>query len=250
MNRQELKAFLEEKYRLYNQRSFIEQDPVSIPHRFSWKEDIEIAAFLSATIAWGQRPVIIKNAALLMRLMDDSPADFVRNFTSADLPPFRKFVHRTFNGTDCVFFLRALQNIYLHRGGLEKCFSGADAKISIHMFRKIFFSGQHPARSRKHISDPEKGAAAKRLNMFLRWMVRKDGAGVDFGIWKSISPANLMCPLDVHTGNIARKLGLLRRKQDDWKAVELLTGELRTFDASDPVKYDLSLFGLGAFEGF
>src|ERR1051326_4114900 len=245
MTSEQLKEFLGEKCELYNRPAFIESDPVSIPHLFTKKEDIEISGFLAATIAWGQRPTIIKNATRLVQWMDMSPHDFILNATEKDLAPFKKFVHRTFNGSDCIFFMRALKNIYTKRGGMENAFRGRDAKEAIAGFRKIFFSIKHPSRTLKHVSDPAAGSSAKRLNMFLRWMVRNDKRGVDFGTWNNLSPAQLMCPLDVHSGNVARKLGLLTRKQNDWKAVEELTANLRELDPSDPVKYDIALFGLG-----
>ena len=248
----ELKEFLEEKVNQYNRPSFIEHDPVSIPHHFSSKEDIEIAGFLAATIAWGQRPVIIRNANTLMELMDLSPYEFVLAASPKELKKLDKFVHRTFNGVDAKFFILALRNIYKKHGGMENVFSGnfSSAQNSIIHFRETFLSLKHDKRSDKHISDPASNSSAKRINMFLRWMVRRDNAGVDFGIWKSISPALLHVPLDVHVGNVARKLGLLERKQSDWKAVEELTARLRGFDKEDPVKYDFALFGLGIFEGF
>jgi len=248
--------FLEEKTALYNSAAFVESDPISIPHLFSKKEDIEIAGFIAATIAWGQRITILKNARSLVELMDDSPHQFITGFQNADLKRFKNFVHRTFNGIDCIYFFRALKNIYNKHGGLEKVFlSGlraedTDLKSSIIHARNIFFELPHQKRSEKHFSNPAAGSAAKRINMFLRWMVRKDKSGVDFGIWKSISPALLCCPLDVHSGRVARKLGLLSRKQNDWKAAAELTSMLRTFDPDDPVKYDIALFGLGVFEKF
>ncbi len=245
----EIKDLLEQKYQLYNTPVFIEHDPILIPHRFTRKEDIEIAGFLSATIAWGNRVSILKNAGQLMTLMEDSPFDFISNHSEKDRHRFKKFVHRTFNGTDCMYFLRALQHIYHRHGGLEQLFGLADpslmVKDRISGFRKVFFELSHPMRTHKHVSDPEKRSGAKRICMFLRWMVRKDKCGVDFGIWNNIAPSQLMMPLDVHTGNISRKLGILNRKQDDWQAVEELTTSLREFDPVDPVKYDFALFGMG-----
>lgn len=249
----ELKNFLDEKYDLYNRPSFIENDPIRIPHRFSLKEDIEIAAFFSATIAWGQRPTIIRNANRLMELMDNEPYRFIMGSEGSDWKRFAGFVHRTFQYTDVVYFLQSLQNIYRHKGGLEKVFSGKskkDMKDSIIHFREVFLEINTKTRTAKHIANVEKNASAKRINMFLRWMVRRDKQGVDFGLWKSISPSLLYCPLDIHSGRVARKLGLLTRQQDDWKAVNELTGNLRKFDPKDPVKYDFSLFGLGVFEKF
>jgi len=245
---QELHSFLEENYKRYNCPDFIGLDPISIPHKFTKKEDIEIAGFFSATIAWGQRPTIIRNANELMRRMDMAPCDFILNHTKKDLLQFKNFKHRTFNGIDCTFFIRSLQNIYKKHKSLEQAFSGNNAKNAITNFRKIFFSIPHPHRTGKHVSNPEANSSSKRLNMFLRWMVRKDNCGVDFGIWNNIKMSELMCPLDVHSGNVARKLGLLDRKQNDWKSVEELTSRLRAFDVNDPSKYDFALFGLGVFE--
>jgi uncharacterized protein (TIGR02757 family) len=254
MNSTQLRDFLETKYLQYNQPDFITTDPVSIPHQFKKKEDIEISAFLAATIAWGQRVTILKNAKLLLTMMDNSPHDFILNFKEEDAKPFEKFYHRTFNGHDARFFLTSLQNIYRHHGGLENVFKvnkkNKDVKEGIVQARKIFFQPDHFKRTEKHFSDPEQKSAAKRINMFLRWMVRKDKNGVDFGIWKSISPAQLICPLDVHSGRVARKLRLLKRKQNDWQSAEALTDKLKHFDPLDPVKYDFALFGLGVFEKF
>jgi uncharacterized protein (TIGR02757 family) len=247
---------LDEKAEFYNSPSFIELDPVSIPHRFSRKEDMEISAFLTATIAWGQRPVILKNAGSLLQRMDNAPYDFIRHFKSTDLSAFRDFVHRTFNGHDCIFFLQSLQHIYREKSSLENLFCEclapdglSDYKEAINGWRRFFFSLPHEARSLKHFAHPAEGSAAKRINMFLRWMIRNDKKGVDLGIWK-LNPALLTCPLDVHSARVARKLGLLRRKQNDWAAAAELTSHLKTFDPNDPVKYDFALFGLGVFEKF
>jgi uncharacterized protein (TIGR02757 family) len=251
LNHQELFNFLEEKYLLYNTPEFIKPDPVSVPHHFSKKEDIEIVGFLTAVISWGNRTSILNDASRLLQMMGDSPFDFITSFP--DFRSFGRFYHRTFNGEDCIFFLESLRNIYFHHGGLEECFSFSGRSgipASILNFRKIFLSIPHPARSEKHLPDPNKNSSCKRINMFLRWMVRSDKQGVDFGLWKKISPSELMCPLDVHSSNVARKLGLLSRKQNDWKAVEELTVNLRKFDPADPVKYDFALFGLGVFEKF
>ena len=252
MTKQELYEFLEEKHERYNRPEFIENDPISIPHLFNKKEDIEIAGFLTAVIAWGQRTTIINNAKKLMNLMEGSPYDFIINAQIADLGTFKNFAHRTFNGIDCVYFIKSLQNIYKNHGGLEAVFnrSGEDLKTAISGFRSIFFELPYPARTLKHISDPAANSAAKRINMFLRWMVRKDNRGVDFGIWDKIRMSRLYCPLDVHSGRVARKLGLLKRRQSDWKAVTELTGKLSEFDPADPVKYDFALFGLGVTERF
>jgi len=251
-----VKELLDEKYFQFNNKDFIETDPISIPHQFSKKEDIEIAALLVATIAWGQRVSIINNGNKLMRLMNREPHDFILNFSKKDAARFETFVHRTFNATDCVFFLNSLKQIYTKHNGLEHAFSGniskddKDVKNAITNFRELFLSTPHASRSDKHISNPTAKSSAKRLCMFLRWMVRKDKHGVDFGIWKSLNTAQLCLPLDVHTGNVSRKLGLLQRTQNDWQAVEEITEVLRGFDKKDPIKYDFSLFGLGAFEGF
>ncbi|MCX6239443.1 MAG: TIGR02757 family protein [Bacteroidia bacterium] len=252
---EELKNFLDEKYNQFNCTSFIESDPISIPRRFSRKEDIEIAAFLSATIAWGQRPTIIRNANQLMQLMDGEPYEFLTQTAIEDPERFDSFVHRTFNGIDCLYFMRALSSIYRKYGGLEKLFSDGFAidgtvKTAIIHFREQFLSFDPQHRTEKHIANPAKGSSAKRINMLLRWMVRPSVCGVDFGLWNSIPVSALMMPLDVHSGSVARKLGLLRRTQNDWQAVEELTTTLRLFDPSDPVKYDFALFGLGAFEKF
>ena len=250
MTKEELHLFLEEKHERYNRTDFISSDPISIPRQFSKTQDIEIAGFLAATIAWGQRPTIIKNANELMRRMDFSPHDFILNHTKKDLLRFKNFKHRTFNGTDCMFFVKSLNNIYKKHKSIEGAFKGNDVKSAITSFRKAFFSLSHFHRTEKHISNPDANSSAKRLNMFLRWMLRKDKRGVDFGIWNNIKMSKLMCPLDVHSGNVARKLGLLSRKQNDWQSVEELTGRLREFDSNDPVKYDFALFGLGVFEQF
>lgn len=244
-----------QEYLQFNNTSFIESDPISIPHLYSKKEDIEISAFITATIAWGQRKSIINNARKLMNLMDESPYDFILNAESSDLLKFKTFVHRTFNGSDCLFFISSLKNIYKNHQGIEACFNkgnkiGNDISAAIKYFRNIFFEIPHLDRVLKHVSDPSANSAAKRINMFLRWMVRKDNSGVDFGIWKQIKPNQLYCPLDIHTGNVSRKLGLLKRKTNDWKSVAELTKELKKFDNTDPIKYDFALFGLGAFDKF
>lgn len=251
----ELKEFLDEKAELYNTPSFIETDPLSIPHRYSRKEDIEIAGFLAATIAWGNRKSIVTNANRMMQMMDDAPYDFVIQHRPKDLKRLRGFVHRTFNEVDFECFIKSLRHIYSAHGGLEQVFSTGlqqhqNLQHSISQFKKVFFEIEHPERTRKHLSDPITGSSAKRINMYLRWMVRQDKKGVDFGIWKSISPSTLSIPLDVHTGNVSRKLGLLQRKQSDSKAVAELDEALRKMDPRDPVKYDFALFGLGAIEKF
>ena len=245
---EEVRKLLDKAVGLYNHVDFIENDPIQIPHRFSRKEDIEIAGFLSASIAWGQRKSIIKNANLLMDLMDNSPYQFLME--EKEFVRFNRFVHRTFNGIDCRFFLNSLKNIYQNYGGLEQVFTDGFQKNetifgALHHFRNLFLNMPHEARSRKHLSDVTTNSAAKRLNMFLRWMVRKDEQEVDFGLWKNMPMSALMLPLDVHTGDVGRSLGLITRKQNDWKTVEEITGILRTFDAQDPIKYDFALFGMG-----
>lgn len=254
--KEELKLFLEEKYRQYNKDFFIETDPVSIPHLFNERKDIEIAGFLTATIAWGQRPVILRNARELLIRMDNRPADFISSFTEADLKSFRSFKHRTFNYEDLILFLKSLKRLYRKYPSPEELLLEKITPNDIHLksaisnWRKEFFKSVTEGRSGKHFSDPERGSAAKRINMFLRWMIRKDEFGVDFGLWSKISPALLICPLDVHSGRVGRKLGLLKRRADDWKAAEELTDSLKKFDPADPVKYDFALFGLGVFERF
>ncbi|MGB1308603.1 MAG: TIGR02757 family protein [Oceanihabitans sp.] len=254
MKTAQLKEFLDTKVLQYNNPKFIESDPIQIPHQFLKKEDIEIAGFLTATIAWGNRKSIIKNANKMMCLLDNSPHDFVINHQEKDLEKLTTFVHRTFNGIDFIQFIKSLQHIYIKHNGLENVFaknaSTLSLQTSIHEFKKLFFEIEHSKRTQKHISDPLKNSAAKRINMFLRWMVRNDNAGVDFGIWKKLSPSLLSCPLDVHSGNVARKLGILKRKQNDAKALLELDVALRKLDAKDPSKYDFALFGLGVFESF
>ena len=254
MDQRELKEFLDEKVMLYNNPSFIESDPIQIPHLFSKKEDVEISGFLTAIISWGNRKMIIRNALKMMELLDNAPYDFIINHQKSDLKPFKNFVHRTFNSEDLYQFIKSLEHIYKKHQGLEKTLAIIGEKTTyieaIHNLKKIFFEIPHLQRTKKHISDPLKNSAAKRINMFLRWMVRNDQTGVDFGIWKTHNAANLSCPLDVHSGNVARKLALLSRKQNDWKAVTELDTNLRKLDHEDPVKYDFALFGLGVFEKF
>lgn len=254
MTKTELKDFLDAKVQEYNHPKFLEDDPLQIPHIFNRKEDIEISAFLTATIAWGNRKSIINNATRLMDLMGHAPYDFVMNHSEEDLERLSPFVHRTFNGIDLFYFVASLQNIYKNHGGLETIFTQHQTKDSmqptISKFKEVFFELPHLHRTTKHISDPNKGSAAKRINMFLRWMVRDNSTGVDFGIWKDLHPSQLSCPLDVHSGNVARKLKLLKRKQNDAKALMELDEKLRKLDSNDPVKYDFALFGLGVFEKF
>lgn len=254
MHSTDLQSFLDEKAAYYNQPVFIETDPLQIPHQFSVKEDIEIAGLLSATIAWGNRKMIIQNAQRMMELMGNSPYDFVLSHQEKDLKPLESFVHRTFNGVDFISFIKGLHHIYRNCGGLETVFAqhvqDNNLHHSIHHFKQRLFEVPHASRSHKHVADPLAGSAAKRLHLFLRWMVRNDHKGVDLGIWKSIPSSSLSCPLDVHSGKVARKLGLLTRSQNDFKAVQELDVNLRKLDPIDPVKYDFALFGLGVFEGF
>lgn len=253
---EQLREFLEEKYQQYNRTEFIETDPISIPHLFTKKEDREIMGFLTATLAWGQRPTILRNARKLALWMDDDPHAFILSFTPKDLKPFQSFVHRTFNGTDAMFFLKSLQRIYRKYGSIEAVFAeGLNQQKNslahgIHHFKNEFFTLNHASRTEKHVADPLRNSSAKRICMFLRWMVRKDKSGVDFGIWNSFSAAWLQPPLDLHSGSTARSLGLLTRAQNDWKAVEELGANLRKLNAEDPVKYDFALYGLGVFEEF
>lgn len=249
---EELKEFLDAKASQYEHPDFLDEDPLKVPHFFDLKEDIEISGFLTATIAWGNRKSIIQNAQRLMALMDMAPHQFVMQHRKSDLRPLSDFVHRTFNGTDLTYFITGLQNLYKRHEGLEGFFAkhaaGNSMQPAICRLKEVFFELPHPPRTVKHLPNPEKGSAAKRLNMFLRWMVRDSRAGVDFGLWKSVSPAQLSCPLDIHSGNVARRLGLLKRKQNDAKAVAELDAKLRQWDPDDPVKYDFALFGLGVFE--
>ena len=248
----DIRDYLNLKVEQYNNPDFIEDDPIKVPHMFKKKEDIEISAFLTSSIAWGNRKTIISNSLKMMDLMENDPYNFVINHSQNDLKKLMNFVHRTFNGFDFIQFIESLKHIYINRGGIENIFfeniKDESLHHSIHIFKKIFFEIDHTKRTMKHVSDPKKGSASKRINMFLRWMVRKDNKGVDFGIWDSIHPKYLSCPLDVHSGNVARRLGLLKRKQNDHKAVTELDSILRTFDKNDPVKYDFALFGIGVFE--
>jgi len=248
-NKTALKALLDRLADEWNVPGFISDDPISIPHRFSRQDDREIAAFFAATLAWGQRKSIIASTNRLMAAMDEAPADFVRNHSSKDLRPLKNFVHRTFQFEDLVCFLRFFRNHYAENQSLESAFTRNMTPDDLHTggaligFHDYFFSGPHAPRTRKHISTPARGSACKRLNMFLRWMVRQDRNGVDFGMWKQISPAQLLCPLDLHVQRAAITLGLLERSQADWKACLELSYQLRELDPTDPVRYDYALFG-------
>ena len=252
MKLNQLKFFLDEKAELYNQPKFIGTDPIQIPRKFILKEDIEIAGFLIASIAWGNRKSIINNGNKLLQIMGQSPHDFVMNYKAKS--PKYNFVHRTFNSDDLHYFFQALKHIYTKHGGLEEVFMKNQKEKflmpAIHNFKNLFFELPHLKRTEKHVSDPLKNSACKRINMYLRWMIRNDNNGVDFGIWKHLAPSKLSCPLDVHSGKIARELKLLKRKQNDAKAVLELDTKLRKLDPKDPVKYDFALFGLNAFEDF
>lgn len=255
----DLRDFLLEKAAAYERPDFIPDDPIAIPHRFSNKADIELAGFIAATLAWGQRKTILASAGAFMDRLDGAPGDFMQHATPADIRTAAKgFVHRTFQPRDAEVFLHALQSLVKDYGGLERAFvpdGEPSQEACLTIFHNRFFEaaaarGYEAGRTRKHVATPVRGSAAKRLNMYLRWMVRPSRRGVDFGIWHQISPSQLMVPLDVHTGNVGRKLGLLGRKQNDWRAVELLTAALREVDPDDPVRLDFALFGLGAIEQF
>lgn len=254
LSQSDIQNFLEEQYQKYCTSAYIETDPIQIPHLYSQKENIEIAGFLAATLAWGNRTAIIKSSKQLLQLFENSPIDFLLNANESELLRFNSFVYRTFNGIDAFYFILALQNIYHNHGGLEAVFTEGYRKdktiySALQYFRDVFFELEFPARTQKHIANVTKNSSCKRINMFLRWMVRDDGRGVDFGVWKKISVADLKMPLDLHSGKVARELGLLTRKQNDWKAVVELTEKLKQFDRNDPVKYDFALFGYSAFEG-
>ena len=253
LSKAELRDFLDAKVDEFNTVNFIEPDPISVPHRYSLKEDIEISSFLASSIAWGNRKMITKNGHRMMDLLGNAPFDFVMSHSEAQLKRLEGFVHRTFNGIDFTYFIQVLRHIYTHHGGLEAVFIKHQTEDSlqpaIHALHELFFEIPHPARTKKHVADPNKGSVAKRINMNLRWLCRKDKKGVDFGIW-DISPSKLSCPLDVHSGNVARKLGLITTPKNDKKALNELDLNLRSLDPLDPVKYDFALFGLGIFENF
>lgn len=245
-----LKPFLDRMVEKYNQIGFIENDPISIPHRFGKKQDIEIAAFFAAILAWGQRKTIINKCRQLMNMMDDTPHDFIVNHTTKDLQQLDGFKHRTFNAIDLRYFIRFLQRHYQQHSSLEAAFIPAsfngDMKSVLTHFHDYFFSlSNYPQRTQKHIATPARKSACKRLNMFLRWMVREDNCGVDFGIWSAIQPAQLICPIDVHVNRVANELGIICCKTADWQTAVELTNKLKVLDSEDPVKYDFALFGIG-----
>ena len=251
MKEKDLKDFLDRKVDEYNQPSFIKNDPISIPHLFTKKQDIEIAGFFAAIFSWGNRTTIIQKSKELIGLMDDAPYDFSLNHTAGDLKKLLRFKHRTFNTTDLLYFVEFLKSHYTNHVSLETAFTlhGKTMAEMLIGFHHYFFSLEHiPARTKKHIATPERKSSCKRINMFLRWMVRNDNKGVDFGIWKNISPSQLICPLDLHVVRVAKRLNILQRKQTDWQAAVELTEYLRTLDNKDPVKYDFALFGMGVNE--
>lgn len=257
MNYSQLKTFLDQKVEEYNNPGFIIHDPVSIPHLFTKKQDIEIAGFWAAILAWGQRVTIINKCKELFALMDNAPHQFIIEHEESDLKRFLNFKHRTFNATDTLYFIEFFKWYYSQHDSLEDAFltgmSADDHTIEqglVHFHHSFFSLPDHSQRTRKHIATPERKSACKRINMFLRWMVRKDDCGVDFGLWSKIDPAQLICPCDLHVDRVARKLGLIKRKQTDWQTATELTGRLKEFDPADPVKYDFALFGLGIEEKF
>lgn len=247
-------SLLNNKVLEYNRPNFIDSDPISIPHKFIEQKDIEISAYLTSIISWGRRPAILKGANRLMGLMGYEPYNFIMNAGQVELKQLQGFVYRTFNSDDLLFIIEAMKNLYSNYTSMEELANKSftknnDIKDVIIDIRKELLKTDHLKRSEKHLANPESGSAAKRINMFLRWMIRQDNNSVDFGIWENIPQSALMIPLDVHSGNIARQLGLLTRRQNDWKAVEELTFKLREFDPHDPIKYDFALFGIGVFEG-
>lgn len=265
MNKNDLREFLDGKVEEYNQHSFILHDPISIPRLFTKKQDIEIAGFFAAVFSWGNRVTIINKSKELMQLMDNAPFDFCLNHSPKELIKLSGFTHRTYNATDLLYFIDFFKTHYQKNKSLETAFTPHPQPLSINdegsntpivevalkYFYHYFFSLEHvPARTRKHIATPERRSSCKRLNMYLRWMVRQDDKGVDFGIWKNISPSQLICPVDLHVARVARQLGILKRKQTDWHAALELTEYLRTLDKDDPVKYDFALFNLGIIEKY
>jgi uncharacterized protein (TIGR02757 family) len=257
MNQKNLKEFLDKKVDEYNQPFFISNDPICIPHQFSKKQDIEIAAFFAAIFSWGNRTTIIQKSKELMALMGNAPHDFCMNHNAKELKLLLQFKHRTFNTTDLLYFIEFLKFYYLNNDSMEIAFtkwinkSDKTIENGLTNFYHYFFSlTDAPARTRKHIASPEKKSSCKRLNMFLRWMVRDDNKGVDFGIWKNISPSQLVCPIDLHVARVAKRFGFIERNQADWQSALQLTEHLRILDKNDPVKYDFALFGLGVMEHY
>lgn len=253
MNKKIILRLLDQKVRQYNQPAFIAQDPIAIPHQYSQPADIEIAGFFAATFAWGNRTTILNKSRELLQRMDNAPYQFITGHRERDLKKLLPFKHRTFQETDLLYFIQFLRHHYSHHSSLEAAFCRSKGTMEerLDAFHKYFFSlPDAPERTRKHVASPQRGSTCKRLNMFLRWMVRRDENGVDFGLWKKIKPAELICPLDVHVSRVARKLGLIERKQTDWVTALELTEALKRFDPKDPVKYDFALFSLGVNEKF
>jgi uncharacterized protein (TIGR02757 family) len=253
MDKKNLKEFLDSKVDQYNQPFFIKDDPICIPHLFTQKQDIEIAGFFASIFAWGNRTTIINKSKELMQAMQMQPYEFILNHSTEDIKRLLSFKHRTFKTTDLLYFIEFLKYHYTDNKSLETAFSSHGNTIGQMLtgFHHYFFSMEDvPARTKKHIATPEKNSTCKRLNMFLRWMVRQDDQGVDFGIWKKISPSQLICPIDLHVARVSRRFNLLERKQTDWQAALELTDNLRQFDKNDPVKYDFALFALGVIEKF
>jgi uncharacterized protein (TIGR02757 family) len=253
MNEEKIHALLDQKCRQYNKRSFIPNDPIAIPHQFTELADIEIAGFFAAVFAWGNRTTILNKSRELLQLMDNAPHAFITQHREKDLKKLLSFKHRTFQSTDLLYFIQFLRHHYRQHRSLETAFALDQHSMETRLngFHNYFFSlPDAPERTRKHIASPQRGSTCKRLNMFLRWMVRKDKQGVDFGIWKSIQPSDLICPVDVHVARVSRKLGLIERTQTDWSTALELTETLRSFDPNDPVKYDFALFSLGVNEKF
>ena len=250
----DLKDFLDEKSYQYESLEFIKDDPIIVPHSFNKKQDIEISGFITSVISWGNRKSIINSANKIIEFMDYSPYDFIINHTDKDLIKKKKSIHRTFNSDDLNYFFISLKNIYSKHNGLEDILgdesNGNNLQQRISQFKELFFCLSHPKRTRKHLPSPVDGSSAKRFNMFLRWMVRSNEKGVDFGLWNKINKSELSIPLDVHTGRIARLLGLLERNINDSKAVKEIDLKLREMDPLDPVKYDFALFGLSVYENF
>lgn len=252
----QLKDFFDEKLRSYNCPAFIPDDPICIPHLFKNKQDIEIAGLFAAVFAWGNRTTIIQKSKELIQRMDGSPFDFVLHHTAKDLQNIQGFKHRTFTEDDIFYFIHFLHHHYLEHDTLESAFTRGMQKqdetieLGLVAFKKYFFRHEHLRRTQKHISSPEQNSSCKRLCMYLRWMVRCDKQGVDFGLWRSIKPAQLVCPIDLHVARVAKRFGMMQRKQPDWQAALELTAHLRNFDAKDPVKYDFALFGLGVIEKY
>ncbi|MFB6455747.1 TIGR02757 family protein [Chitinophaga sp. Hz27] len=256
MKIEQLRDFLNAKVEQYNHPDFITHDPISIPHRFSKLQDIEIAGLFAAIFAWGNRTTVINKSKELLQMMDNAPYDYIRNHQPRERLRLMSFIHRTFNGLDLLYFVEFLQHYYTNVTSLEFAFSGHMNKDDENVengligFRKVFFALEHPERTTKHISTPAKNSACKRLNMYLRWMVRRDENGVDFGLWKNISPAQLVVPMDVHVSRVAARLGLTSNIKADWKTAAALTHALKKLDPDDPAKYDFALFGLGVIEKY